>query len=230
MLLAAAVGCGLLAFLLAQSHVAQVDSQVGDTVTVYRIARQLPAFTTLGETDVYAEEVPKRWVPDNAYTTEAFLGRRTAVDMARTDFLTESSMVPRQDMERGEREIAIMVDAETGVAGRVSQGDYVNVNVTMQIDQPEGASQRYATVLIRRARVVSIGTLTSSTDDTGPSTSVPVTFALGERESLKLLYAESFATSIRLSKVAADDTEEPSGAGPYTSEDIEDEYDQGVAP
>lgn len=222
----AALVAGAAAFVVSVNHTREVDSRLGDQVTVYRVKQSVDAFTELTTDDVYTQEVPERWVPPGVYTDASFVGRKTVVALQADEFVDETTLIPIQEIARGEREIAILVDAETGVGGRIGRGDYVNVNVTLdEAREGEEGSLRVSTVLIRRARIVSIGSQSSRDQAEGePRAVVPVTFALSEEDSLKLLYAESFATSIRLSKVPIDDLEQPPGGEPFTSEDVEREY------
>lgn len=223
LLIIAAVILGVLAFVVTASHTASVNSQVGAKVTVYKLKKDLPAFAPVKKEDVTAVKVPRRWVGSDVYRDDGFTGRKTFVPLAEGSFLSHASLVPAQEIGKGEREIAILVDGESGVAGRISPGDYVNVNVTME--QPSGDKDlRVSTVLIQRARVVSIGgSQTKSKEDGTQDKVVPVTFALSEKDSLRLLYAESFGKSVRLSKVPVDETD-PAPTGPFTSDDVIDEF------
>jgi pilus assembly protein CpaB len=209
---------GLVTFVLVAGYVSTVRSEVGDRATVYRLTRDVPAFTALQASDTEPVHVPRRWIGPADYTDRSFIGRQTSVPMKASTFVSESDLVPADDLREGEREIAINVDAEAGVAGRIDPGDYVNVNVTFEQQHPE---LKLAQVLIRRARIVGVGVRHSSPNDRGESRDVlPVTFALSEPDSLKLLYAESFAKTIRLSKVLAYDTGAPPGYRPFTDKDV----------
>ena len=53
-------------FFLVASYVGNVSSQVGSVVTVYRAADDLPAYTTLDESTIVADEVPERWLSGTA--------------------------------------------------------------------------------------------------------------------------------------------------------------------
>lgn len=211
----------LVAFLAASNYTRDVNSQLGDKVSIYVLSRDVPPLTELSKEDVAAKVVPRRWIPPNAFTNESFLGRKTSVELSQSDYVTESTLVPIQEIKQGEREIAILVDAEAGVGGRIRQGDFVNVNATLEQPRTDDSDLRVSTVLIRRARIVSIGGQTDKKSEDGDTKAVvPVTFALSEANSLRLLYAESFATTIRLSKVPSDDVDPPAKADNFNSNDI----------
>jgi pilus assembly protein CpaB len=218
LLLTAAI-LGVLTFVLVGGYVANVNAQVGERVTVYRLTRDVAAFRELAAADAEAVSVPRKWVGPADFTDDSYVGRQTFVAVRAGTFVAETHLIPANGLKSGEREIAINVDAEAGVAGRIAPGDFVNVNVTFELDDPK---LRLSQVFIRRARVVAIGVRHSPAESAGAAREVvPVTFALSEADSLKLLYAESFAKTIRLSKVAAADTARPTGSRPYTNKEVQ---------
>lgn len=211
---------GFTAFAMVNNYVEQVRADVGTRVQAWRLTEDVDAFTEITPSMVTEVSVPKKWVGAGAILDDGFLGRRTAMALPRNAYVSEEVLLAPSELAEGEREIAIDVDAETGVAGRLEPGDYVNINVTIQ----EGADDtglRAAAVLVRRARIVSFGSERDRESQDGEGSQViPVTFALNERDSLRLLYAEAFAESVRLSKVLPQDTTEPGITGPYTSDDV----------
>ena len=218
-----AVVLGVLAFAITASHTARVNSQVGEQITVYKLNQDLPAFKQIAPEDVTAVSVPRRWVGSDVYSDDSFVGRKTFVPLSAGSFVNSASLIPAQEIAKGEREIAILVNGESGVAGRINPGDYVNVNVTLD-DSSGNTDLRVSTVLIKRARVVSIGgSQTKPQEDGTRSEVVPVTFALSESDSLRLLYAESFGKTVRLSKVPVDDTGSES-TPPFTNDDVMKEF------
>ena len=206
-MVAAAIVLGLGAFFATAGYAASIDSQVGDKVTVYKMSKDVPAFQELGDDDVTAVEVPRKWVGAGVFTDTTFLGRKTFVAVKKGAYLDSSTLIPVQEITRGEREIAINIDAESGVGGRIRPGDYVNVLATTE-EQAGNKTVRSSDILISRARVVSIGGQETKSDSNGNQDKVvPVTFALSDTESLILLYAETFAKVVRLSKVPVDDVD-----------------------
>jgi len=116
--------------------------------------------------------------------------------------LLQQGMVrDRPGIQTGNREIAILVDARTGVAGKVQPGDRVDLIATMQPDQQAPRAE----VIVSDALIIDVGVTRegrendrNSADFGEPQTLVPVTFALPVPDALKVSYAESFATELRL--------------------------------
>ena len=101
-----------------------------------------------------------------------------------------------------------MVDAETGVAGRISTGDYVDIIATVT---NESTGEQTAEVIVQNVLIVDVGVQTTvqEEDESGAfaqSQQIPVTFALSTDDSLKVAYAESFAVKLRLALRGTGDT------------------------
>lgn len=223
LMVAGAVILGLCAFLLMAGYAGSVNAQVGDKITVFTFTRDIDALTEITDDDVESVQVPRKWVGEGTMTDRTFIGRKTYVPVAAGSYVDASMLVPVQDLKTGEREIAINVDAETGVGGRIRSGDYVNILVAFE-EQQGDLTVRTADVLIERARVVSYGgEREEESDEGGLQTVVPVTFALSDQDSLRLLYAETFAKSIRLSKVPVGDPDQPA-PNPVTNGGIIKKY------
>jgi pilus assembly protein CpaB len=107
------------------------------------------------------------------------------------------------ELATGEREIAILVDAETGVAGKISPGSIVDIVATFGADDQEGVPPE-STVVVPGARIIDVGRPELKggngvqEQEADPTTVVPVTFALDPKEALTVTYAESFAAEVRL--------------------------------
>ena len=102
-----------------------------------------------------------------------------------------------------------MVDAATGVAGKITPDSKVNVYATFE-GQKEGDPD-LSKIIVTNARVLDVGDLTSLQPDadnrTGqPTKAVPITFALSALDAQRLTYAESFAKRVRLALVAPSET------------------------
>lgn len=195
----AVVGAGAV-FLIVARYVAGVRSQVEPLVTVQRLTRAVPAFDPVTPDDVEAIEVPERWAPDHAIRDPGQLvGLVAAVDLPAGSMLQEGMMTPEPGLQSGEREIAILVDAVTGVAGKVTPGAQVDIFATFEI---EGIGQ-CAVVLVPGARVVEVGVpatqqVPTQTGTLSEQSVVPVTFTLPPPDALKVVHAESFANEVRL--------------------------------
>lgn len=201
--LLAAGALAVAVFVAVSSYVSQVESQVGPKVTVYQVAEPVNAYSPLGASNLEAVEVPRRWAASTAVTNLRELqGRRVGFQLAAGTIITSDMLIPSTDLSPTEREIAINVNAVTGVAGRVRPGDRVDI-VAVFADVP-GLSKQ-AKVLVRDVRIVSVGGQQTLPDDTGLTTSViPVTLALEPKQSLAVTYAAAFAQEVRLVALPGD--------------------------
>jgi pilus assembly protein CpaB len=129
--------------------------------------------------------------------------------------LQQGMLVEPPSLEEGQQEISILINADTGVAGKLQPGDSVDVLATFPADERQHAPAS-ARTLIRRARVVTVGLPRSAArpgtnPQDGTQTAneqqvlVPVTFALRPTLALRLTYAETFASEIRLSLIRRGD-------------------------
>jgi pilus assembly protein CpaB len=115
-------------------------------------------------------------------------------------------LIPVPQIGEGERETAILVDAETGVAGKISPGSFVDIFATFEADDA-----RCAVVLVSGAPVVDVGEAAEQPVITqqgglGQESVVAVTFTLSPEDSLRLVHAESYATEVRLGLIRPGDT------------------------
>lgn len=191
----------LVTFGLVASYVSSVASQVGPMTTVVTLARDVTSLTTLTEEDIEIKQVPQRWVPKQAlHTFEETAGLVTAGEYHGGDMLQAGMLESPPGLQPGYREVAIIVDAETGVAGKVSSGETVDIIAT--VEDPNTKTQE-AQVVVENALIIDVGvpTAVKDEDESGnfaKEEGVPVTFALTSQEALKVAYAESFAVKVRL--------------------------------
>jgi pilus assembly protein CpaB len=190
----------LVVFFMVARYVGNVNSQVAPMVTVYQAAQRIPAYTELSSANVTAVQIPERYVPATALREgTTFAGQRVSFNVARGTLLGSDMLLPPSELNQNEREIAIQVDAVTGIAGRIASGDFVDIYAVFESDERRGTSQ----VLVRNVRVVSVGgvqTLSRRTSEGAlrETNLLPVTVALEPQDALKVTYADSFAIAVRL--------------------------------
>lgn len=205
---------GLLAiavFIGVNAYVQQVNSQVGPLVTVYQATEDLNAFSELTADLVEAVQVPVRYADEaSRISVQDLEGRTIAVPLSAGSRITMDVLVPPSDLNPNEREVAINVDAVTGIAGRVRPGDRVDVYAVFS-DVPGLVDQ--SRILVRNVRVVSVGgTQQVEQRDTGALQNVvPVTMALVPADALAVTYASSFAVEVRLVGLPAGTTQDREG-------------------
>ncbi|QNP70490.1 Flp pilus assembly protein CpaB [Streptomyces roseirectus] len=205
-LLLLSVLCALGAFAGVLSVIDDVNSKVGPEVAAYQVKSDVPPYTALNTGQFEKISMPKRWLSDNAVTDLAAIRGKIAVTTLRAGSLLQRDMVVDQPALRpGEQEVAIMIDAATGVAGKITAGSSVNVYATF-----EGARDTdpdVSKIIVTNARVLNVGKIEALEPDrdsraSGPTQAAPITFALSTLDAQRITYAESFAKRVRLALVA----------------------------
>ncbi|MFP8883751.1 MULTISPECIES: Flp pilus assembly protein CpaB [Streptomyces] len=202
-LLLLSVLCAFAAFAGVLSVISDVESKVGPEVTAYRLSKNVPAYRALDESVVEKVTIPRRWLPRTAVTaTDEFSGKIATNPLKKGSLLQSDMITDQPELREGEQEIAIMIDAATGVAGKIRPGSTVNIYATFQ-DKKENEISR---VIVSNARVIDVGELTPITkeneDINRESEAVPITFALNTLDTQRVAFAESFAVNVRLALVA----------------------------
>lgn len=184
-------------FAMVADYVADVRSQVEPMAPAMVLAEDLPAHQPLDPGMVRTVERPERWVPEHAVATPAELtGLTSSSPLPAGTLLQDGMLEPPPEIADGQREIAILVDAETGVGGKVRPGSQVDVVAAFQEGQ-EGCPE--ATYVVEDAQIVEVGSETvAEGQGFAQGEVVPITFALSTVESLRVAYIESFASSVRL--------------------------------
>ena len=204
-LLLLSVLCAFAAFAGVLSVISDVNSKVGPEVAAYRLKKNVAPYTALSPGQFEKISMPKRWLSDNAVTDLSEINGKIAVTSLREGSLMQSDMmVQSPELKPGEQEIAIMIDAATGVAGKIHPNDKVNIYATFAGEQDGQAAQ--SKVIVSNAKVLDVGKLTAlepGRDDRNRATEVvPITFALNTLDTQRVAYAESFAEHVRLALIA----------------------------
>ncbi|WP_151479370.1 Flp pilus assembly protein CpaB [Streptomyces albicerus] len=222
-LLVLSVLCALGAFAGVLSVIRDVNSKVGPEVAAYRLKGDIAPYKELTADQFEKVSMPERWLSSTAVTSLSQIRGKIAVTQLEKGSLLQTDMiVDRPSLEPGQQEIAILIDAATGVAGKINPGSRVNIYATFKDETDNGKDQ--SKVIVENARVIDVGKLTAL--DPGQSSNdrrrtaneaVPITFALDTANAQRVAYAESFAEHVRLALVAdgADATVAP-GDRTYT--------------
>ncbi|MFJ1566979.1 Flp pilus assembly protein CpaB [Streptomyces erythrochromogenes] len=203
-LLLLSVLCALGAFAGVIVVIGDVNSKVGSEVVAYRAKADIAPYSPLGAGQFEEIRIPERWLSDTAVTDLAALKDKIALTTLKKGSLLQTDMfVDRPQLQPGEQEIAIMIDAATGVAGKITSGAKVNIIATFKGAKDTEPSR--SVIIVANARVLNVGKLTAlekDSDRKGPSEAVPITFALSTKDTQRVAYAESFAEHVRLALVA----------------------------
>jgi pilus assembly protein CpaB len=208
-LLLVVAAAGLLGvFALVANYVSDVDTQVGPKVSVLVLSKDAKKNQAITDEMVVEKQIPRRWAPKSALDRSQLVGFVAGSDLARNSILQEGMLVAPPQLSQNEREVAILVDASTGVAGRIEEGSHVDVIAAYPGEQ-NGDKPNRSVVVVAGARVLAVGQprLKSSggVQDGGsqadPTQVVPVTFALTKDQELQVSYAQSFAQDVRLALI-----------------------------
>ena len=191
-------------FVLVAGYVADVRAEVDPKVQVLTLAKPAEKDKAISDDMVKTTELPRRWAPKTALRDRArLIGQVPVADIPAGSVLQEGMIGSPPELATGEREIAILVDAETGVAGKINPGSIVDIVATFGGDDQDGVPPE-SNVVVPGARIIDVGqpelkggnAVQEQAAD--PATVVPVTFALDPKEALTVTYAESFAAEVRL--------------------------------
>ncbi|MER7488461.1 Flp pilus assembly protein CpaB [Streptomyces sp. NPDC126497] len=205
-LLLLSVLCALGAFAGVLSVISDVESKVGPEVAAYRLRTNVAPYTPLSTGQFEKIEMPERWLSKNAVTDlDEIRGKIAVTDLREGSLLQSDMIVDRPALRPGQQEVAIMIDAATGVAGKITPGSSVNVYATFEGEREGDPDQ--SRIIVTNAKVLDVGKLTAlrpDEDDRGrePTDAVPITFALSAVDAQRITYAESFAQRVRLALVA----------------------------
>lgn len=188
----------ILVFVGVSRFVSDVNSRVGPMVTVYQVTQDLEPFTPLSQENTTPVEIPERWAaPNTVLQGQEIDGRVTAIPLTAGSTVSLDALVPPSNLDPTEREIAVNVDAVTGLAGRVRPGDRVDVYAVFA-DVPGLPKQ--ARILVENVRIVSVEgqQQVPSADARSVQNVIPVTLALPPDDALSVTYANAFAQEVRL--------------------------------
>ncbi|HEX2314737.1 MAG TPA: Flp pilus assembly protein CpaB [Thermomonospora sp.] len=196
-------------FMSIVGYVGSVRAEVGEMTGVLRLRQPVAAYEAFGPHALERVEVPRRWAPATMISDPSELqGKVAATDLQAGAHLQRGMVVDAPALQPGQREIAIMIDAETGVAGKVRPGMHVDIYATFT-EQQQQRQRTCAARVIRQALVIQVGRLVAQRDGDDRaevSQVVPITFALSAEDSLKLTYAESYAGKVRLALIGQGDS------------------------
>ena len=201
LLIIATVIGALVVFVAVLSMVGSVRSEVGPKATVLQLRTGVQELQAITPEMVDEVSVPERWITKTSLRSmDDVVGKVSSSIYEPGTTLQTGMLIDPPGLKAGFREVAILVNAETGVAGKVRSGDRVDIIATIA-----GGDQvpNVAEVVVANALVLEVGIPKASenTDSKGnfsQQQGVPVTFALPVDQALKLSYAESFSRKLRL--------------------------------
>ncbi|MEO3754293.1 Flp pilus assembly protein CpaB [Streptomyces sp. B6B3] len=190
-----------------------VESKVGPEATAYELSEDVDPYQELSADQLREVSIPERYIPDSAVTDLAEIEDQVAVGPLREGSLLQTDMLAdRPELAPGQQEIAVMIDASTGVAGKIYPGALINMYGAFQVTDRTGEQEEeyeLVQLMINNAEVIEVGDLTEvEDDDSNTSEAVPITFALNNEDAQRVTFAEAFAEEVRLALVAPGDEQE----------------------
>ncbi|WP_103501032.1 MULTISPECIES: Flp pilus assembly protein CpaB [unclassified Streptomyces] len=220
-LLLVSVVLALVAFGGVYAVIQDVESKVGPETTAYEVAEDIEPYQPLNADQFREVRMPERYVPESAVTDLDDLDGKVAVGPLAPGSLLQRDMISdRPELGSGQQEIAIMIDASTGVAGKIYPGATINMYAAYRVedsDATDSGELEVVRLMVNNAQVIDVGDLTEIEGDRERVEAVPITFALENVDAQRVTFAEAFAEQIRLALVApGDDTEIPEEERTYT--------------
>ncbi|MGK5532340.1 Flp pilus assembly protein CpaB [Streptomyces sp. URMC 129] len=225
LLLLASVLLALGAFAGVLAVINDVESKVGPETTAYELSEDVDPYEAVTADKLREVSIPERYIPESAVLDLDDVEDRVAVGPLREGSLLQSDMLAeRPELDPGQMEIAVMIDASTGVAGKIYPGATINMYAAYRVRQQDAgnADEEETTEIVRlmvnNAEVIEVGDLTEvEDDDSGVTEAVPITFALDNTDAQRVTFAEAFAEQVRLALVAPGDEQEiPEDERTYT--------------
>lgn len=208
-LMVIAVIGALAVFISVLTFVSSVNASVGNKVSIVVMTKDVAAFHQIQADMVQTVQVPEKWAsPTDVRDPSEVVGLVPVADLTSGSYVDRSMITSRPGIALGYRETAILVDAETGVGGKITSGDHVDIIATFA-----GQDQKspVASYVVLNALIVDVGVVqdvekANSTGGFSEGKAIPVTFALPIADSLRLASAESFAVKVRLALRARNDS------------------------
>ncbi len=213
LLLIAIAALGLVVvFVLVAGYVADVRKEVDPKVSLLALAKPVAAHEAITDDMVKTVEMPERWAPPSAMRDAGELvGLVAATDLKPNTLLQNDMLVAPPQLAPGQRELAILVDAETGVAGKIGPDSVVDLIATYPGSQTKAPESR---VVVPSARIIEVGQPRLKGGNgvqeqaADPGQVVPITFALTPEQALVVSYAETNAAEVRLALLRPGDSAE----------------------
>lgn len=206
LLLVMIAAAGLLGvFLLIANYVSNVSKQVGPKEQIMVLLRSLPAYQQITAADLGTIEVPQKWVPANALTApDEAIGLISTTPLAAGTDLQQSMLTSQPLLSPNNLEIAITIDAESGVAGQITQGSLVDIITVYGSGGTNGKG--VARILVPYVRVLGVP----------PGGSGSITLSVTPEQSLQISLAEATASKLRLALVAPGSSSTPPNVPPVS--------------
>ncbi len=185
-LLAIALGCGLVASIAISQVIDGKNQAVVETVPIYVAVQNINLGDPVDDTMVSLQEWPKDKVPVGAITAwEDIEDRRPRTAIFEGEPLLDGKFLERgqtQDpissIPEGMRLKTVSVDARKSAAGLLSPGDRVDVQIFVHRNEREGISHPFTKLILQNIRVFAVDQAVQRSADGTEARSVAKTVSL----------------------------------------------------
>ncbi|MFB4194913.1 Flp pilus assembly protein CpaB [Streptomyces carpaticus] len=189
-----------------------VESKVGPEVTAYELDQDIEPYTELRADQLREVSIPERYITDSAVTDLSQIEGKVALSPLSEGSLLQRDMIAdRPELAPGQQEIAVLIDASTGVAGKIYPGAKINLYAAYRVRETgadDGDEIEMVRLMVNNAEVIEVGDLTEVEEDRRTTEAVPITFALDHLDAERVTFAEAFAEQVRLALVAPGEEQE----------------------
>lgn len=180
-------------FALIASYVSGVSKQVGPMSTVLELRSRLTAYQPLTADNLTEVSIPQKWMSSVAITNPSdVLGLVSQVDLPGGTQLQQGMLMQAPQLLPGQREVPLIVDPDTGVAGQLQAGDLVDVIAVF--GSSNQTTKPSARQILTAVKVLSVGT---------SGNQQAVILALNPQQVLELNLAKTIAAKVSLSLIAS---------------------------
>jgi pilus assembly protein CpaB len=180
-----------------------------DTVTAVVAARDLNVGVTIGPEDVVVANLIPSVLPENGvYTTvEELVGRTPRERVLANEVVREERLASADAgiglnaiIEPGMRAMSVEVDSQSGVAGLIRPGNYVDVIVTIRPDSRDAQAKWVAHNFLQGAKVLAVGRSMGESEDKRVPEARPTTTREKPTVTIELAPDQAEALALATSK------------------------------
>ncbi len=199
-------------FVLVAGYVSDVRTEVGPKIKLLALSEDAVPYQPITDDMVTEVVMPEKWAPRTAIKDAGELvGLVATTKLSRSSILQDGMLSQPPQLQSGQREVAILVDAETGVAGKIAPGDKVDIIATFPGSE-DGKYRARSRNVVPGATIIDVGRPSVKggkvPESADPQQVVPITFALTREEILRVTFAETNAQEVRLGLQRPDEVED----------------------
>lgn len=202
LLLAVAIGCGLIAMLGVQQVLSGPKPEKQDEIQVLVATEDISPYTRLNETNTAFQTMSKEAIPEGAEpvtTPEEYLERVLRMGAVKGDLilkskLTEKGALPSMEIPEGMRVVTVKVNQTQTHSGLIMPGDFVDVVLTYKTQEQGRGLVQNARTILQNVKIFAADNIRRGTVKSGDATEINaknISFVVTPDEANLLMLAES---------------------------------------